>query len=77
MIGRRRSSNPDFRPAGLRPAEDAAEYWLLRVEAGTAYHCPDCGGVRANGESGVHCTPESRALMTVQWLRAYVEKEKR
>ncbi len=66
MISRRRS-NPDYRRPGIKPGEDLAEYWLLRVEAGTAYHCPDCGGIKANGETGVHCTPESRERMTVRW----------
>jgi len=55
--------NPDHRRPGLAIGEDAAAYWQLRVLDGSAYHCPDCGGVRITGEQGQHCTPATRERM--------------
>jgi hypothetical protein len=53
------------RKPGLGVAEDAAEYWLLRVERGLAFHCHACGGIRDLGEHGPHgCSPERGSTPT-------------
>ena len=63
------------RPPGLGVGEDAGEFWMRRLEEGTARLCPDCGGVLAHTSlrsigrefhvgPEPHCTDESRRRMT-------------